>query len=89
VRDYLFLHPLGFCCVSVTLTSPSVSLSRSWFLADGDRSLLALANCITALGDKRKKGAFVNYRDSKLTRLLKACCAACLHHPCFSLSLSL
>ena len=32
---------------------------------------MALANCINALGDKSKKGTFVNYRDSKLTRLLK------------------
>jgi kinesin family protein 18/19 len=30
-------------------------------------SLLALANCINALGDKTKKGSFVPYRDSKLT----------------------
>ncbi len=34
-------------------------------------SLLALANCINALGDKMKKGTYVPYRDSKLTRLLK------------------
>lgn len=34
-------------------------------------SLLALANCINALGDKTKKGSFVPYRDSKLTRMLK------------------
>merc|ERR1719326_35242 len=33
-----------------------------------NRSLLALANCITAL---TRKGTYVNYRDSKLTRLLK------------------
>jgi kinesin family protein 18/19 len=33
-----------------------------------NRSLLALANCITAL---TRKGAYVNYRDSKLTRMLK------------------
>merc|ERR1719326_2853751 len=33
-----------------------------------NRSLLALANCITAL---TRQGAYVNYRDSKLTRLLK------------------
>jgi kinesin family protein 18/19 len=33
--------------------------------------LLALANCINALGDKNKKGSFVPYRDSKLTRMLK------------------
>lgn len=36
-----------------------------------NRSLLALANCINALGDKNKKGFFVPYRDSKLTRILK------------------
>lgn len=46
-----------------------------------NRSLLALANCINALGDQSKKvafitlclfkGSFVNYRDSKLTRMLK------------------
>lgn len=36
-----------------------------------NRSLLALANCINALGEKNKKGFFVPYRDSKLTRLLK------------------
>jgi len=34
-------------------------------------SLLSLANCINALGDKKKKGTFVPYRDSKLTRMLK------------------
>lgn len=33
-----------------------------------NKSLLALSNCITAL---TRKGAYVNYRDSKLTRLLK------------------
>ena len=34
-------------------------------------SLLALANWINALGDKTKKGFYVSYRDSKLTRMLK------------------
>jgi len=34
-------------------------------------SLLALANCINALGVKNKKGSFVPFRDSKLTRMLK------------------
>ncbi|KAJ3291002.1 Kinesin-like protein kif19, partial [Blyttiomyces sp. JEL0837] len=38
--------------------------------ANINRSLLALGNCINALGDN-KKGKYVNYRDSKLTRLLK------------------
>jgi len=36
-----------------------------------NRSLLALGNCINILSDPNKKGAFVPYRDSKLTRLLK------------------
>ncbi|KAI8480064.1 Kinesin-like protein kif19 [Branchiostoma belcheri] len=35
-----------------------------------NRSLLALGNCINALCEKGPK-AYVNYRDSKLTRLLK------------------
>jgi len=43
-----------------------------------NRSLLSLANCINALGDKNKKGSFVPYRDSKLTRLLKdSLCGNC------------
>ena len=36
-----------------------------------NKSLLSLGNCINILSDKTKKGAFVPYRDSKLTRLLK------------------
>ncbi|KAI3903536.1 hypothetical protein MKW98_032190 [Papaver atlanticum] len=44
-------------------------------LRDGaniNRSLLALANCINALGKQHKKGlAYVPYRNSKLTRILK------------------
>ena len=36
-----------------------------------NKSLLALGNCINILSDSNKKGAFVPYRDSKLTRLLK------------------
>ncbi|KAJ3042484.1 Kinesin-like protein kif19 [Rhizophlyctis rosea] len=39
--------------------------------ANINRSLLALGNCINALGDSSKRGKYVNYRDSKLTRLLK------------------
>ena len=46
--------------------------------ANINRSLLALANCISALADRAKKGGegaggapHVPYRDSKLTRLLK------------------
>ena len=44
-------------------------------LKDGaniNRSLLALANCINALGKRDKKGVvFIPWRNSKLTRLLK------------------
>ena len=39
--------------------------------ANINRSLLALGNCINILSDAHKKGAFVPYRDSKLTRMLK------------------
>ncbi|KAI9101896.1 P-loop containing nucleoside triphosphate hydrolase protein [Phlyctochytrium arcticum] len=41
--------------------------------ANINRSLLALGNCITALSDTspKRKQKYVNYRDSKLTRLLK------------------
>lgn len=35
-----------------------------------NRSLLALGNCINALSDKNSN-KYINYRDSKLTRLLK------------------
>ncbi|XP_055799180.1 chromosome-associated kinesin KIF4-like isoform X2 [Salvelinus fontinalis] len=36
-----------------------------------NRGLLSLGNVISALGDESKKGTFVPYRDSKLTRLLQ------------------
>ena len=39
--------------------------------ANINKSLLALGNCINILSDRSKKGSFVPYRDSKLTRLLK------------------
>ncbi len=40
--------------------------------ANINRSLLALGNCINILSDPNKKdAAFVPFRDSKLTRLLK------------------
>jgi len=46
-------------------------------LRDGaniNRSLLALANCINALGKrKRKSVVFIPFRNSKLTRILKVC----------------
>jgi hypothetical protein len=35
-----------------------------------NKSLLALGQCIAALGDPKKRGAHVPYRDSKLTKLL-------------------
>lgn len=52
----------------------TVTENRGLRLREGaqiNRSLLALANCINALGEKNKRGIFVPYRDSKLTRLLK------------------
>ena len=42
-----------------------------WEGAKINTSLLALANCINALGDKTKKGCFVPFWDSKLTWMLK------------------
>ena len=39
--------------------------------ANINRSLLALGNCINILSEPNKKGSFIPYRDSKLTRLLK------------------
>lgn len=35
------------------------------------QGLLALGNVISALGDERRRGAHVPYRESKLTRLLQ------------------
>lgn len=52
----------------------TVTENRGIRLREGakiNQSLLALANCINALGEKSKKGFFVPYRDSKLTRMLK------------------
>lgn len=52
----------------------TVTENRGLRLREGAKintSLLALANCINALGDKTKKGFFVPFRDSKLTRMLK------------------
>lgn len=39
--------------------------------ANINRSLLALGNCINILSDCNKRGKFIPYRDSKLTRILK------------------
>lgn len=39
--------------------------------ANINKSLLALGNCINALGQDYKEGKYVPYRNSKLTRLLK------------------
>ena len=39
--------------------------------ANINRSLLALGNCINILSDVNKRGKFIPYRDSKLTRILK------------------
>lgn len=36
-----------------------------------NKSLLALGNCIQVLAENSSKSAFVPYRESKLTRLLK------------------
>lgn len=55
-------------CLSVGQTQ-----NRGQRLKEGahiNRSLLALGNCINALSDKNGN-KYVNYRDSKLTRLLK------------------
>lgn len=42
-----------------------------------NRSLLALGNCINALSEKGgSRAQYVNFRDSKLTRLLKVGTAA-------------
>ncbi len=54
----------------------SVTENRGLRLQEGaniNRSLLSLGNCINVLADMgdTKKGGFVPYRDSKLTRLLK------------------
>lgn len=39
--------------------------------ANINKSLLALGNCINSLVDPTKKNGYTNFRDSKLTRLLK------------------
>jgi kinesin family protein 18/19 len=54
--------------------------------ANINRSLLALGNCINALGEKGNKGNFVPYRDSKLTRLLKVGHSCWVSHCYFTLA---
>eukprot|EP00026_Physarum_polycephalum_P002447 Phypoly_transcript_02453.p1 GENE.Phypoly_transcript_02453~~Phypoly_transcript_02453.p1 ORF type:complete len:837 (+),score=158.90 Phypoly_transcript_02453:78-2588(+) len=52
----------------------AVTKNRGERLVEGaniNKSLLALGNCINALGEGYKKGNHVPYRNSKLTRLLK------------------
>jgi len=55
----------------------SATLNRGIRLIEGaniNRSLLTLGNCINALSEANEKGnnkAYIPYRDSKLTRLLK------------------
>ena len=57
-----------------------------------NKSLFTLGNVISALADSRKRGGYIPYRDSKLTRLLQdslsgegrtlmlACCSPSSHH---------
>lgn len=67
----------------------SVTLNKGKRLKEGaniNKSLLALGNCINVLSDPKKKGCYVPYRDSKLTRMLKnslggnsiTCMVACI-----------
>lgn len=52
----------------------AVTENRGQRMVEGaniNRSLLALGNCINILSDLNKRGKFVPYRDSKLTRILK------------------
>uniref|UniRef100_M8BRU1 Chromosome-associated kinesin KIF4A n=1 Tax=Aegilops tauschii TaxID=37682 RepID=M8BRU1_AEGTA len=59
--------------ISIEQKRTSSSASEKSTRIHINRGLLALGNVISALGDekKRKEGAFVPYRDSKLTRLLQ------------------
>lgn len=57
------------------LSSPAQTQNRGKRMKEGahiNRSLLALGNCINALSEKGgSRAQYVNFRDSKLTRLLK------------------
>lgn len=58
---------------SLCLPLPAQTQNRGQRMKEGahiNRSLLALGNCIKALSD-RATTKYINYRDSKLTRLLK------------------
>ena len=69
------LNETSFSCQNSTLGErASSTANRGIRMLEGaniNRSLLALANCITALSDSGSSPTFVPYRDSKLTRLLK------------------
>ena len=57
------------------MSSPTQTQNRGKRMKEGahiNRSLLALGNCINALSEKGgSRAQYVNFRDSKLTRLLK------------------
>lgn len=58
--------------VTIPLNVNICKLENNYHLGSKiNRSLLALGNCINILSDIKKQGAYVPYRDSKLTRLLK------------------
>ncbi|XP_038055718.1 kinesin-like protein FLA10 [Patiria miniata] len=48
-----------------------VDVAGSEGVQNQDKSLVSLTNVISALGDPKKKGGHVPYRDSKITRLLQ------------------
>lgn len=62
-------------CTVRTSSSPTQAQNRGKRRKEGahiNRSLLALGNCINALSEKGgSRAQYVNFRDSKLTRLLK------------------
>lgn len=71
--DQIFYSKLSLIDLAGSERAASTS-NRGQRMIEGaniNKSLLALGNCINILSDKNKTGAFVPYRDSKLTRLLK------------------